>query len=107
MKKIVNLDHRAKKEISSFPVQVRLKIAAVLEILERDGFLREPYAKKLDTELFEIRIKSNGQWRLLYAYFTKQEILILSAFHKKTQKTPLLELSKAKKRLKEHLKGLL
>ncbi len=102
MKKAVRLDDRAKREIGKFPIPAQIKTAALLQALERDGFLHEPYAKKLSVDLFEIRIKSKGQWRVLYAYLLQAEILILSAFHKKTQKTPLTELAKAKKRLQEY-----
>ena len=63
-------------------------------------FISEPYSKKVDSLLFEIRIKYQGQWRVLYAYIVNNYVLILSAFHKKTQKTPQSEISKAKFRLK-------
>jgi phage-related protein len=102
MKKTVCLDDRAKREIGKFPLAAQIKTTALLQALERDGFLHEPYAKKLNDDLFEIRIKSKGQWRVLYAYLLQTEILILSAFHKKTQKTPISELTKAKQRLKEY-----
>lgn len=63
-----------------------------------------PFAKKLDSILFEIRIKQDGQWRAIYAYALKSEIIILSAFLKKAQKTPKKELTKALKRFKNYEK---
>lgn len=103
VKKKILLDERAAHEIGNFSEEVQIKITASLEILARDGFLKEPFAKKIDTELFEIRVKYKGQWRALYAYLHKHIIVILSAFHKKTQKTPLQEIKKAKKRLQQHV----
>ena len=80
---------------------VELKFRALFEILEEKGRLEQPYAKKLSGEegLFELRVRHRGQWRALYAYMKKSVIVVLSAFSKKTQKTPSKELAKAKKRL--------
>jgi phage-related protein len=102
MKKTVCIDKRADKEIKKFPSLIQAKTDALFRVLARDGQLNEPFNKKLDNELFEIRIKHQGQWRILYAYIVDEFIIILSAFVKKTQKTPLDELRKAKQRLKEY-----
>lgn len=103
MKKQVEIDARAAEEIEQFDEEVRIRIAASLEILARDGFLREPYAKRIDAELFEIRVKYRGQYRTIYAYLYKTKVIVLSAFQKKTQKTPKKEINKAKKRLKQYI----
>lgn len=100
MKKMVRLDKRAIKEIKKFPGDAQIKARAMIKVLARDGNLIEPYGKKLDDGLFEIRIKYKGQWRLIYAYLIDDFIIVLSAFQKKTQKTPLIEIKKAKTRLK-------
>jgi len=104
MKKIVVVDPRSAREISKFPREVQLRFKQDFEILEKDGRLVEPEAKKLISTrgLFEIRVKYKGQWRAIYAYATSYTIVILSAFAKKTQKTPVEELNKAKKRLLEY-----
>lgn len=103
MKKIVLLHRRAEKELLKFPRMVGLKFKALFEILEDKGRLEQPYAKKLTgkDELFELRVSYQGQWRVVYAYVVKDAIVILSAFAKKTQKTPQQEITKAKKRLLE------
>ena len=98
MKKQIGIDRRADKEIKKFPALVQAKVDAALKILARDGKLEKPFSKKLDEKLFEIRIKHQGQWRVLYTYFLEEAIIILSAFHKKTQKTPFEELQRAQKR---------
>jgi phage-related protein len=103
-KKVI-YDARASKEINKFPKKVRIKIRAYVDILKETGELREPYAKKLKSKnnLYEIRIKYRGAWRIFYAYLGQIEIIILSGFHKKTQKTPLKEINRAIKRLNEYL----
>lgn len=102
MRKRILIDKRAEKELKKFPRIVQLKFQALFEILEEKGKLEEPFAKKLSgsIHLFEIRVKYQGQWRALYAYLRDNSIVILSAFSKKTQKTPLTELEKAKERRK-------
>lgn len=101
MRKSIVVDERAEREIEQFPETVQEKLAARLAVLSRDGFLQEPYGKRLTGDLFEIRIKYRGQWRVIYAYLEKNSIVILSAFHKKTQQTPSKELKRALNRLRQ------
>lgn len=100
MKKNIRFDKRAEKEFKKFPIVTQAKCKALLDILARDGKLVEPYGKKIDTNLFEMRVKDQGAWRLLYAYFIDTYVIVLYAFHKKTQKTPHIALYTAKDRLK-------
>ena len=59
-----------------------------------------PQAKKITKDLFEIRIKLQGEYRGFYAYLGKLDIVILHFFRKKTQKTPIKDLEVAKRRLR-------
>ena len=102
MKKTVIFDKRAQKEFSKFPQQVRVRITALAVELEKRGSLEEPDCKKIDSILFEVRVRYKGQWRALYAYVKDEFIIILCAFHKKTQKAPRNEIQKAKERLREY-----
>jgi len=104
VKKIVVIDTRSNKELRKFSHVVQLKFYAIFKVLEAEGKLEEPDGKKLagSIGLFEIRIKHQGEWRAIYAYLQGDEIVILSAFSKKTQKTPAIELDKAKRRLLEY-----
>jgi len=43
--------------------------------LERDGFLVEPYAKKVDRALFEIRIRRGRQVCVFYCYDADDTLL--------------------------------
>lgn len=99
----MEIDENAHKELAAFSDEVRARFLALFEILQREGFFKEPFAKPVNTNVFEIRVKQKGQWRALYAYIQRQRIIILSAFNKKTQKTPKKELQKAEKRLERYL----
>jgi len=102
MKQTIIFDKRAEKEISSFTKQAQMKLRSLIQILSVYGRLNLPEGKKITKELFEIRIKSASQHRCLYAYYTKQTVIILSAFIKKKQKTPQKEINKAVSRLQEY-----
>lgn len=103
MKKAVEINEKANEELLAFSDEVQARFIALFKILEMDGFLKEPFAKRLNKDIFEIRVKHQGQWRAIYAYLKSDKIIILSAFSKKTQKTPLKELKKAEKRLQRHI----
>ena len=72
-----------------------------MRFLKKIGRLEEPFGKKLSgmAHVFEMRVKHEGQWRALYAYLYKNSIVVLSAFAKKTQKTPRVELERVRKKL--------
>jgi phage-related protein len=103
VKKIVEIDEKAFKELKSFSDEVQAKFFALFEILGVEGFLLEPYAKRINKNICEIRVKHSGQWRALYAYIEKNKVIILSAFNKKQQKLPLKELHKAEQRLRRYV----
>jgi phage-related protein len=102
LRKEIRIDRRAAKEIGKFPSSAQAKAEGLLAVLARDGELTEPFGKKIGSNLFEIRVSHLGQWRLLYAYEKADFIIVLSAFHKKTQKTPKSELIKAEQRMKTY-----
>jgi phage-related protein len=101
-KKTVLLDNKVVKELNKFSLTTQAKFCNLFEILEIEGKLIYPFSKKLNSFLLEIRISDNGQFRVLYTYKLKNIILILSAFQKKTQKTPRNEIKKAIKRLEAY-----
>ena len=102
MKKLVEIDPNASRELQEFSKEIQARFLALFRILEKEGLLKEPFAKRLSDNLFEIRVKLKGQWRALYAYIGRSRIIILSAFNKKTQRTPIRELEKAEKRLRRY-----
>ena len=73
------------------------KINDYIEALAEHGAtLGEPYMKKLDGEIWELRPLSD---RILFAAWTGRSFLLISHFVKKTQKTPPVEIEKAKRLL--------
>lgn len=103
MGKVIRIDKGADKEIKRFPSPVQAKVKTYLFILGRDGQLAEPYAKKISKNLYEIRVRYQGQWRVIYAYLVDDYIIVLSAFQKKTNKTPKSEILKAQSRMKWYI----
>jgi phage-related protein len=61
-----------------------------------------PHTRAMGEGLFELHLKSTeGIARIFYCTLVKKRIVILHQFIKKTNKTPLKELTVAKKRMKE------
>lgn len=56
--------------------------------------------KDVGSGVSEIRIKHNGQFRVIYTAKFQNTIYVLGAFQKKTQKTPKQELENVRNRLK-------
>jgi phage-related protein len=99
MRKTVYLDSKAKKSLDKLPQNVREEFYARFLILQLEGKLEMPYAKKINKQLFEIRVKIDNIYRGFYAYTGINQVIILHIFNKKTQKTPLKEILLATKRL--------
>lgn len=73
------------------------KVRNVIKLLSEYGpLLRAPYSKKLSgyNHLFELRTSGKTPVRLLYTVVNKK-FIILNAFIKKTNKTPLNDLKTA------------
>ncbi|KKQ53063.1 MAG: Phage-related protein [Candidatus Woesebacteria bacterium GW2011_GWA1_39_21b] len=74
------------------------KIAQHIDLLKTHGpFLSMPYSKKLTKDISELRIRGKGEIRIFYT-FSKNNIYLLHAFKKKTQKTPKKEIGIAEDR---------
>ena len=96
--KEVWIEENAKKEFYKFPRATRESFTSLIKELGDMGELEYPNARKLSGyDLFEMRVKDDGIYRCIYSYI-KDNIVILCAFKKKTQKTPENELTKAIKR---------
>lgn len=102
MKKNVYLDKNAEKEFLGFSEEVQLMFKAYFEVLKFEGKLDFPQAKKINKDLFEMRVKLQGEYRGFYAYIDKFDIIVLHFFRKKTQKTPIKDLDLAQRRLKQY-----
>jgi len=94
-KKNVLIHPNTKHEIKKFTKPIRKKFYEFFIQLRTFGKLSYPEGRKLiGHDLFEIRIRENGTYRSIYCY-DRNRIIILSAFRKKTQKTPRKEIEKA------------
>ncbi|MFZ1721048.1 MAG: type II toxin-antitoxin system RelE/ParE family toxin [Microgenomates group bacterium] len=85
-KKYVFIDTRLQKVFTSLDKALKSKIEALTHVLESEGRLAEPYGKKISADLYEIRIKYRGQWRVICAYIKKDTIVLLCIFQKKLKK---------------------
>lgn len=104
MKKSVRFDHNALKEMNKMHIEAIKELKAIVNILEEHGELHEPLGKKMSghKNLYEIRVRKNGQFRGFYAYLINDIVIILHIFQKKSQKTPLRGIDTALKRLKNY-----
>ncbi len=91
----------AVKQVRAFmaaqPDECQAQYLTMVERLEQDGYLVEPFAKKLERDLFELRVRRGRQVRVVYYYDDGDFIVGLHAFVKKTQKMPQRELKQAKR----------
>ena len=65
----------------------RAKVAAYLSLLEDEGpNLKRPYADVVRGKIRELRIhNSSNQYRVLYFFHVRDQIVLVHAFSKKTQ----------------------
>lgn len=76
------------------------KVIHTIDLLEKYGpFLGMPHAKKLTSDLYELRIRGKQGIRIIYS-FVKEKIILLHGFRKQTPKTPKKEIETALSRLK-------
>ena len=91
-------------EIEALPKDMRGRLARLIGLLQEIGFeaLPRESVKHLEDKLWELRITGrDGISRAIYVTASGRRVVILHAFVKKTQKTPLRELEIARQRAKE------
>ncbi len=99
MKRVKFLRDDIKDFLLSFNDSTVSKIISSLDLLDELGEqIRPPKSKKITKDIYELRILTNFPIRILYT-FHKENIWILSAFVKKSQKIPKNELKTAINRL--------
>lgn len=96
----VTVDERAEKVFKKFSLSEKSRIARVIFLFSDRGFLlTENHLKKLTKTIWELRA---GNVRLLFGVINNQTV-ITNVFKKKTQQTPIAEISLAEKRLTQHI----
>jgi phage-related protein len=83
------------------------KISKYIEFLRVNrGYLDEPYSKHVKGKIRELRVDfSHNRHRVFYFIFIKKTIILLQAFLKKTNKTPIIEIKKAEENYQNVLKN--
>ena len=82
---------------NSLPTKDRNKLRATIDMIEKAGIqpaIQLEWVKKLNSEIYEIRSKiSSNIQRALYFHIKNNQYIIIT---KKTQKTPIKEIIRAK-----------
>ena len=91
--------------LSTLEDSVVIKCKAKLNYLQRHGFvLRRPSADYLGNGIYELRILRSGrQYRILYGFFQRRAVLLLSGFTKSERRVPRREIRVAQRRLERFM----
>ena len=94
---------RVLNEVQSWPVDVLADYARLIELLTEHGpSLRMPHSRAFGDGLFEVRPRGrSGIGRAFYCFLLGKRVVVLHAFIKKTQKTPLRSIQTAFQRMKK------
>lgn len=92
------IDHRGKNPVGDFldkNKETKIKVSVIIKNIIEFGLVSAiPHIKKLSGyPLWEIRILGKDSTRVIYANKIKEEIILLHAFKKKTNKTPIKEIN--------------
>jgi phage-related protein len=100
-------NERVKRDVFGLPPGILADYLRLLDLMQEFGAnLCMPHSRAMGDGLFELRPKGReGTGRVFYCTHVKRHVVILHSFVKKTQETPLLELRKARARLKEVKNG--
>jgi phage-related protein len=89
------------KFINKLSDKDRSRIKIAIGFLEKYGSgLREPFSKKIDRNLFELRIRGQDAFRIFYSIFYNTYYLV-HIFKKKSQKIPRKEIKRALDMIKQ------
>ena len=91
-------------ELEALPVEMRARFLRVFELIEVYGIQSLPrgIAKHLEEKLWEIRVKTaSGIARAIYVTWSRQRVVVVRVFIKKTQKTPQRELALCRQRARD------
>ena len=84
----------------------RAKVAAHLSLLEEQGpHLKRPYADVVRGKIRELRIhQGSNQYRILYFFQVRDQIVLTHAFSKKTQQLKETDIKLAERRMEDWLR---
>ena len=101
---VETLNETVDAELADLPADMRARLVRISELIESVGLpnVNEPHVRHIRGQLWEIRLKGKaGIARALYVTAREQRVVILRAFIKKTDKTPVGEITLALQRSKE------
>ncbi len=80
-------------------------MARTIDLLQEFGInLGMPYARHLEEDLWELRTRvAHNQYRVIYFLARGTAFVLLHGFAKKSERTPLRDLSTARDRRDDHL----
>jgi phage-related protein len=86
-------------ELSQFPVDAKRALGRQLNRVQ-DGLMPEDFKPMPDVGkgTYEIRVRLEGAWRLMYVAKFPDAIYVLHVFQKKTQQTAPADIDMARKR---------
>jgi len=88
-----------KSFLDSLETSIRAKVNANIKLLSIEEYhLSMPYSKRVEKNLYELRISGIQNIRIFYTFYNNQ-IILLYAINKKTDKLPLHSLNSARQRL--------
>jgi phage-related protein len=91
--------------IDSLDARSRAKIARTLDLLEEFGIdLGMPYARHLEKQLWELRIRhARNRYRIIYFLATGETFVLLHGITKKTGPVPRADIEMAEDRRNDYL----
>ena len=86
----------------------RAKVAAHLSLLEEQGpNLKRPYADVVRGKIRELRVhQSTNQYRILFFFQVREQIVLVHAFSKKTQQLKEKDIELAERRMEDWIRRL-
>ena len=101
---VKTLNATVQAEIDALPLDMQARYDRTVMMIETFGLqnVHEPHIKHIEGDIWEMRMKGrDGISRALYVTRSGQQVIVVRAFIKKTQKTPRREINLALKRIKE------
>jgi len=102
--KVEILNDTVEQELNALPADMRARFTRIVQLIENFGIqnVGMPHVRHLQDKLWEMRMKGkDGISRALYVTATEERAIVVRAFIKKTQKTPIREIRLALKRTEE------
>ena len=98
------VNRTAEAEVQALPADMIARFLRIGSFIQTHGLtsVHGPYVKHLENELWEMRLKGrDGIARSIYVAASKERVVVLRTFVKKTEATPRREIELAYARMKE------